>query len=158
MADWVQQAQQMVERWTELQKDWLLTVTDAYGGAEAKRAESVEDARRKTLEVWQESVKHALEAQAEVVRLWAAAVESVPGVAEARRAQATQETVGRWIDGQRKLWDSWLALAQGAQPQAQARQRDWDEAGRRVLDSLQEATDKALQAQADWLRAVGAKS
>lgn len=60
--------------------------------------------------------------------------------------------VGRWIDGQRQLWDTWLSLAGAAKGKSSP--TEWEEAGQRVLRSLQEATEKAVEVQAAWAKSV----
>ena len=154
MTDWVEQAQKVVDEWTTAQRSWWTSVLGAPQAATS--ADAPEDARKKALDAWKESVDRALDAQSEWTRMWAESVSaSAPGTGI--QAQQGKEAALRWTELQKQLWDGWFAAVRALQPTAAtgAGADAWAEAGKRMLAALQEAAERASKAQADWARTMG---
>lgn len=146
--EWAKQAEHIFRTWTDVQKnlwdDWLKGVQ---GLANAHPA----DVWVKTAEAWEDSVKKTLDAQVQWTQLWVDSIASVQGTPQekAEWAHQGQAMMQRWIDTQRQLWDGWFQVVKRLSPSLAG--ESWDREGQQFLQAWQEAIQKALDAQVNWV-------
>jgi hypothetical protein len=150
MTDWTAQARASAEQWMAAQQEWWQTVLSA--GADAAPAAAPE-LHRQAVETWRSAAHRVADAQADVM---------LEGLGAGRGSQAEQ-LVARWTETQRQLWDGWMAAIGAASPPGAAPPPqsaasatsadagpDPQDAGRRMVQALQESAEQLIRAQQEW--------
>ena len=149
MADWSKQFQESVKTWTEMQEQarerWAEAARSLTGSDVGTRWQ--QDAG-KIVDAWQESVKASVDFPAEQARAWAenvARADAAPKPLQewAKRLQASAEALAGL---QKQVIDTWFASLRSLTPSEG--EGSWD----RLLDTWRETSQKALEAQAEWMR------
>ena len=140
MRDWVKEPLSVASEWTRAHVDWWTSVIEAVGVA-LPRTEAVDAARRRALELWEESVRAAIQAHGEWARMHVAAARAWHGAAPT----AWEELIRQWVETQTELWEAWFAAVRSVS--------DSDPARDQLLVHLQDAAEREAQAQADWAQA-----
>ena len=149
MVDWSRQFQEAIKNWTEVQEKtrerW----------AEAARSLSNSDAgsqwqeeAAKVLDAWEESVKATTEFPVEQARVWAERLSRADGAPPQAREWAERlYSTARVLAGvQKQLLETWFASLRNLTPTE--RDGNWE----KVFETWREASQKAFEAQADWMR------
>jgi len=147
--EWTKQAEDMFKTWTEAQKrlwdDWLK------GMQGLGRSQPLE-AWVKTAEAWEDSVRESLKVQVEWTKLWAEGFTAVKGTPKEMTewARQGQEMITQWAETQKRLWEDWLDLVKKLRPSGLT--GNWEREGQKFAQTWQEGIQRALDAQADWVR------
>lgn len=143
------QAQEIFNTWIDTQKkmwDEWFKATQGFGKAQGT------EAWRKTVEVWEQSLKKNLNLQMEWTKLWADGFTSVHGTPEELLgwAQQGQDMMRRWAETQIQLWEGWFGVVKKLDPSILS--GNWEQESQKVVLIWQEAVKKALDAQVEWGR------
>ncbi len=149
MSEWTKQAEEMFKAWSEAQK----ALMDKW----AESVKSFSDAPdmemwKNTLETWEETAKNTFSSQAEWTQSWVENFKSMEGLPEqaVESVGKFQEMGERWGATQQEMWDKWFEMLKGLEfPPATEK---WSEALQNPLKTWQDATQKAMDAQADWMK------
>ena len=144
MADWMAQAQAGVDRWLETQREFWATLVQSGMRAPSEAPGNLADLQRQAVDAWRESASRIVEAQARFL------TDALGG----RAGGDAEGLVRRWADAQREMWQGWLDLAGGGL--AGQGSQGWQDAGRQLVEALQQGVEQLSRAQADWARAWGA--
>jgi hypothetical protein len=149
MVDWSKQFQEATKNWTEVQEKtrerW----------AEATRSLSNSDVgpqwhqeAAKILDAWEESVKATTDFPVEQARMWAESLSHADAAPPQAREWAERlYSAARVMAGvQKQLVETWFASLRNLTPTE--REGSWE----KVIDTWREASQKAFEAQADWMR------
>lgn len=150
MKDWTKQAEDMMQAWTAAQKQMRDTWLEAIQNMSGPQAGEM---WTKATQAWEDSVKRALDAQAEWTRLWVESFTSSPGTSrEATEwAQQGREIMNHWAEAQKSLWEGWFDMVKKIDASQIA--GSWDkEGGQNLMQMWQDTTQKALEAQSEWMR------
>lgn len=149
MVDWGRQFQESIKSWTDVQEK----TRDRW--AEAARAFSDKDVgpkwqqeANKVLDAWEESVKATLAFPVEQARVWAEGVSQGDAAPKQVRdwAQRLHATAKVLAGVQTQLTETWFVSVRNLTPTE--REGNWE----KLLDTWRETSQKALEAQADWMR------
>jgi hypothetical protein len=107
---------------------------------------------KKTLETWEETAKNSLNSQAEWTKSWIENLKSIEGMPEqaVKSVERFQEMGERWAGTQEQLWAKWIEMLKDFDP-SQASER-WSEAIKDPVQTWQQATQRVLDAQAEWMK------
>jgi hypothetical protein len=148
--DWTKQAEDMLKTWTSSQQamwdSWMKTM-QGFGGSQPN------DAWEKSIETWRDSVKRALDAQVAWAQFWADSMTSGPGANKQASELSEQllDMTKRWTETQNKMWDNWFETMKKTDPSTMA--QSWNtEDVQKIVQTWQEATQKAMEAQMEWSR------
>lgn len=147
--EWTKQAEEMFKTWTEAQKklwdDWLK-------GVQGLGRPQPQDVWVKTAEAWEDSVRESLKLQVEWTKLWAEGFVAVKGTPKEMTewARQGQEMITQWAETQKRLWEDWLDLVKKLRPSGLG--GNWEREGQKFAQTWQEGIQKALDAQAEWVR------
>src|SRR5690349_9958030 len=120
--EWMKQAEEIFKTWTDTQKtmwdEWIKT-TQSFGTQAFGRTQTT-DSWKRTVEVWEESVKKSLHLQMEWSRLWADSFSNVKGTPKEFQelARQGQDMMMRWVETQIQLWTSWFEMVRKLDPNA----------------------------------------
>ncbi|MGH7771562.1 MAG: hypothetical protein ACREQA_04940 [Candidatus Binatia bacterium] len=148
--EWTKQTEEMVKSWTEAQtkmwNDWLK-------GMQGFARSQPSQVWGKTVEAWDESVRKALDTQVEWTQRWAENFTTGKGAPKEMVdwAKQGQEMIRRWADTQKQLWASWFEIVKKLEPSS-APGVDWSREGQKLVQGWQEAIQKALDTQAEYVR------
>ena len=126
--DWTTQSEEMLKSWTEVQKKmwdaWLAGVRET---GRPSTVEAWQQAITRVSQSWLQSVGRALDAQVEWTRIWA---ESLGGERSETTAWARQfvDSMQRWVDWQKQLWETWFEMARKFGPDGFDVQEAWTKA------------------------------
>jgi hypothetical protein len=137
------------------QQEWWRTVLSAGAGESPAAAPEL---HRQAVETWRSAAHRVADAQADVL---------LEGVGAGRGSQAEQ-LVARWTETQRQLRDGGMAAMGAAAPPGSAApppeaaapaagpdpSADWQDAGRRMVQALQESAEQLIRAQQEWAERV----
>ncbi len=149
MTEWTKQAEEMFNAWSEAQKGlmdkWAESVKSFSGTPDPEMWKN-------TLETWEETAKNTFSSQAEWTKSWIENLQSIEGMPEqaVESVGKFQEMAERWGATQEELWDKWFEMIKGLDF-SQASET-WTEAMKSPLKTWQDATNKAMDAQADWMK------
>ena len=153
MADWMQQAEEVMKTWTKAQQDLWDTWRRSMPLASATKAD---ETWGKAVSFWKETVDRSLGAQMEWAKLWVDSIKaqkSLPKEMENWTDQmlATMET---WNETQAKFWEGMLESVQSTTPET-LRQR-MDEGAHTAFQGWQDAMQRAISAQQElsnfWIK------
>lgn len=148
--DWTKQTDDLIKTWTGAQQRMM----DAWLGAmQGFKVTQVSETYQKSLEAWKTEVHRALDAQLKWAQTWSDSVNStssaVPQMGEMSKQML--DTMKRWTETQSDLWDRWFEAAQKVDPSA-LNQLVKSEDAQKVIQTWQDAAQKALDAQSEWVR------
>lgn len=155
--DWTKQANDMIKTWTGTQqKVWESWVESMQLAATMPSQE----AWQKTVETWRGTVKQALESQVELARMWTENVSAMPGTAgmaaPAGMADFTRnmlEMVKVFTETQTRFSENYFEILKKADMKMLS--EVWNPAqAQKIMETWQEATQKAVEAQAEWGKMV----
>jgi 2,4-dienoyl-CoA reductase-like NADH-dependent reductase (Old Yellow Enzyme family) len=155
VVDWNKQAEETLKLWTSSQqKMWDSWVKAMQGIGSASQAT---DTWEKTVETWRESVKQALDAQTRWTQFWADSVTTGPGMNKQASEWSNQmvDMTRRWTETQSQLWDSWFETIKKSDPAAMTKAWNTEEI-QKVVQTWQEAAQRAMEAQMEWARMLAA--
>lgn len=147
--EWTKQSEEMFKTWTDAQtkmwNEWL----KAMQGFGKSPSSQVWD---KSIEAWEESINKILDAQADWTQRWAESFAVGQGTPKemAEWAKHGQDMWRRWTDTQKQLWTGWFQVVKKLDPSAAG--VNWGAEGQKFMRGWQEAVEKALNSQAEWLR------
>jgi hypothetical protein len=148
--DWTKQTEELFKTWTAAQQRMMEGWFNAV--KEYLPHQAAGDAWQQSLDAWRAEVQRALDAQLALVRTWSERMGAAePGAANL--SQQLPELMRHWTDAQRQIWERWAEAAKQATPPNMAALYSSDEA-KQVLQSWQDATQKAVEAQLEWARSV----
>ena len=123
-----------------------MKVTQSFGKTQAT------DSWRRTIDMWEESVKKSLQLQMEWSKLWAENSISVKGTPKEFHewARQGQEMMSRWAETQMQLWTAWFEMVKKLDPTplGGSAEKDSD----KMLHMWQDNLKNLLNAQAEWGR------
>jgi hypothetical protein len=149
MTEWTKQAEEMFKAWGDAQKSlmdkWAESIKSFTGGADTEMW-------KKTLETWEETAKNTFNSQAEWTASWIENLKSIEGLPDqaVESVNRFQEMAGRWNKTQEELWAKWFEMIKDfdfSQP-AEA----ISDALKNPLKAWQQANQKVMDAQADWMK------
>ncbi len=138
---WADEADKILKTWTDTQeqlwKSWAPTAT----------SESPEDAWRRGLELWQQSIRQTLDAQSEAMKMWASLVQQGGATAPdlGQYFPALQDMFGQWGAAQQQLWSKWVETLKGIDPEKL--NEVWQQQGDQLIRQFSESTNKMMEAQ-----------
>lgn len=148
--EWTKQSEEMFRTWTDTQtkmwNDWLKAI-QGFGKSPSSQVWD------KTLDAWDESIKKILDAQNDWTKRWTesfTANQSTPKEM-VEWAKQGQEMSSRWTETQRQLWTGWFQVVRRLDPTA-ATGMSWAGEGQKFLQGWQDAVQKAMDSQAEWVR------
>jgi hypothetical protein len=147
--EWTRQSEEMFKTWTEAQtrmwNEWL----KAMQGFGKSPSSQVWD---KTIEAWEESIKKILDAQVDWTQRWTESFATNQGTPKemAEWAKQGQDMCKRWTDTQKQLWTGWFQVVKKLDPTGTG--VNWSGEGQSFVRGWQEAVEKGLNSQAEWLR------
>jgi hypothetical protein len=149
--EWTKQSEEMLKTWTETQKKMWDEWTKAIQGFGKSPSTEVWE---KTVETYQQTVQRVLDAQLEGARRWAENFPTGKGTPQeaAEWAKQGQDLIIRWTETQKQLWGSWFELVKKLDA---SNMINWPRDGQKFLQSWQETIQKALNAQAEWVKTTG---
>lgn len=148
--DWTKQAEDMLKTWTTSQQSmwdsWLKTI-------QSVGTTQTNETWEKSIETWKDSVQRALEAQNSWTKFWAESVVASSGSNKQASDWSNQmvEMTKKWTDTQAQLWNSWFETIKKADPSAMSQTWNTEEM-QKIVESWQEAAQKAMEAQMEWTR------
>lgn len=156
--DWTKQANDMLKTWTGTQQkvweSWVDTM-------QVSATTPSQEAWQKTVETWRGTVKQALASQVDLTRMWAESVNALPnkaGVsAPAGMADFTNnmlEMTKVFTETQTRFSENYFEMLKKADMGALAQMWNPSQA-QKIMETWQEATHKAAEAQAEWNKMVG---
>jgi hypothetical protein len=148
--DWNKQAEDMLKSWTSSQqKMWDSWMQAIQGFGKAQTTDTWE----KSIETWRDSVKKALEAQTTWTQFWADTMTTGPGATKQASEWSKQmlDMTKRWTDTQTQLWDNWFETMKKSDPATMTQNWNTEEI-QKVVQSWQDAAQKAMEAQMEWTR------
>jgi hypothetical protein len=147
--EWTKQTEDLFKTWTDAQtkmwNDWLKAM-QGFGRPQASQV------WEKTIEAWEESIKRTFDAQKDWSRRWAESFTASKGAPKEMIdwAKQGQDMMTHWTDTQKQLWESWFQIIKRLDPSAPG--MNWGGEGQKFVQSWQDAVQKALDTQAEWLR------
>jgi hypothetical protein len=147
--EWMKQAEDIFKTWTETQKtmweEWM-KATQSFGKTQAT------DSWKRTVDVWEESVKKSLNLQMECSKVWADSFTSAKGTPKEFQewARQGQEMMSRWVETQMQLWTAWFEMVKRLDPTSVTGSAEKDSDS--MLNLWQDNLKKLLNAQAEWGR------
>ena len=147
--EWMKQAEDIFKTWTETQKtmweEWM-KATQSFGKTQAT------DSWKRTVDVWEESVKKSLNLQMECSKVWADSFTSAKGTPKEFQewARQGQEMMSRWVETQMQLWTAWFEMVKRLDPTSVSGSAEKDSDN--MLNMWQDNLKKLLNAQAEWGR------
>lgn len=153
--DWTKQAEEVFKTWTSTQQKMVESWTET---VKIMANPQAPDAWAKTVETWQGAFKKALESQVELTRLWSESVTAGVGSAGAPKeitAWTTQmvDMTKTWTETQARFSDSLFDMLKKSDPTTVAPVFN-NEQSKKLIGTFQEATQKAMDAQLEWVRSV----
>ena len=154
--DWTKQAGEMAKLWTGTQQkvweNWL-------GTMQGMTAAPAADVWGKTIDTWHTTVQQTLNAQVELTRMWAESLNAIPGVTPPAGAadwsKSMLEVTRAWAETQGRFAENWFELIKKTDPALMS--QTWSpEQAQKIIASWQDAARKAMEAQAEWSKMVGA--
>jgi hypothetical protein len=149
MSDWQEQAKNMYATWSDTQKSLLENWTESVQSISGTPDTAWWD---KTLEVWEKTVENAFSSQAEMTESWIGNMSGIEGMpAQAIESlERFQEMAGQWQGTQNDLWNRWFEMVKGLSPVQSTEQMT--DAFQTQLKTWQEATQKVMEAQEEWMK------
>jgi len=149
--EWTKQSEEMLKTWSETQKklwDDCLKAMQGFGKSPGT------DAWEKTVDTWNQTIQNVLDAQLEGARHWAENTTTFKGTTEetAELAKHGQELITRWTETQKQLWKNWFDLMKKLDA---SNMMNWARDSQKFVQSFQETLQKAVDAQAEWVRTTG---
>lgn len=149
---WTKQSEEMFKTWTESQtkmwNEWL----KAMQGFGKSPSSQVWD---KTVEAWDESITKILDAQSDWTRRWIESFTANQGAPKemVEWAKQGQEMSSRWTETQKQLWTGWFQIVKKLDPTGTGMTGiNWAGEGQKFVQGWQEAIQKAMDSQAEWVR------
>jgi hypothetical protein len=147
--EWMRQTEEIFKTWTDTQKtmwDEWMKATQSFGKTNAT------DSWRRTVDMWEESVKKSLHLQMEWSKLWAENFSSVKGTPKEFQewARQGQEMMMRWAETQLQLWTAWFEMVKKLDPNASGGSAEKD--SNKILHLWEENLKNLLNVQAEWGR------
>ncbi|THB67085.1 MAG: hypothetical protein D6B27_05215 [Gammaproteobacteria bacterium] len=152
--DWKVQTEEMVGKWTDMQKKMWDNWLEAVKGFGKNQATEIWQADyKKNLNAWEDSVRKALDQQVEWTNKWAEKVNCENGTPEVvtKWANQVQDMMKGWTEAQTQLWGAWFESVKSLDPAQIA--SNWDTEGQQVLIAWQEAAQRAQEALSEWSKA-----
>jgi hypothetical protein len=155
--DWTKQANDMLKTWTGTQqKVWESWVDTMQLGA----TQPSQEAWQKTIETWRGTVKQALASQVGLTRMWVESVNAMPSTAgvsaPAGMAEFTNnmlEMTKVFTETQTRFSENYFEMLKKADMSALAQVWNPSQA-QKIMETWQEATQKATEAQNEWAKMV----
>ncbi len=147
--EWNKQTEDMFKTWTETQqKMWDQWLTAMQGFTQSRPTNEW----GKTVETWEEALTRTLDAQADWTRLWTGSFNSLSGAPKemVEWARQGEEMMRRLTETQKQLWNGWFQVAKKLDPSALG--GNWEQESRKQFQTWREGMQKALDAQAEWVR------
>jgi hypothetical protein len=150
MTDRTKQEEEMFKMWSETQKTIIENWAERMKGLGGSQGAELWE---KTLATWEDTIVKTMNAQTEWTRQWIENLKSTPGMPEGAVASTArfQEMSQYWIIMQTQLWSNWFKMLRSFDPSLLSGK--WAEAFQNPFQVWQQATQKAMEAQAEWLRA-----
>lgn len=149
--EWAKQSEEILKTWTDAQKKMWDDCTKAMQGFGKSPSAEV---WAQTVDTCSQTIQKVLDAQVEAARLWAENVTTAKGSPQevAEWAKQGQEMITRLTETQRQLWGNWFEFVKKLDA---SNILNWTRDGQKFVQSWQETIQKALNAQAEWLRTTG---
>jgi hypothetical protein len=150
--EWTKQSENLFKTWTDTQtKMWNDWIKLMQGVGKSQSSQIWE----KTVEAWDESIKKTLDAQVEWTQRWAESCKGAPKEM-ADWAKQGQDMIQGWTETQKQLWGNWFHIVKKLDPAASG--MNWGGGdGQKFLQGWQDAVQKGLDTQAEWVRLWSAK-
>jgi hypothetical protein len=148
MTEWTKQAEEMFKAWSEAQKSLM----DKWVESVKSLGSPDTEMWAKTLETWEETAKNTFSSQAKWTESWIENLKSTEGLPEqaVESINRFQEMAGRWNNTQEELWAKWFTMLKDMDFSQSAEKMT--ETMKNPLQAWQQATQKVMDAQADWMR------
>ncbi len=157
--DWTKQADEVIKTVASTQQRIWESLIESI---QTMSSPQTPGAWEKTVETWRGAVKKALDSQVELTRLW------TEGLSEGMNTAGAPAGMTDWTrqmlemtknltDTQVRFSESWFDMMKNTDPMAITKAWDADSA-KKILQTWQEAAQKAMEAQADWSRMFAPKS
>lgn len=154
--DWNQQAQEMVNNWTESQKRLM----DAYFESMTEMSKSPSERFwDQTIATGKQAINNTLSTQREWVSAWVENLKNIQGLPSQAVDSAEQyrDMTNSWLDSQGQLWNSWFDMLKNIDMSQYSGNISGTTSDPYQL--WQENTKKMMETQADmmnsWLKAYG---
>jgi len=149
MMDWTKQTEEMIKTWSDAQQKMWESWRGAMQGSESSR---VTEGWEQAIAAWRTSVERALQAQVEWTQRWADTIASGANTPKevADWSRQVLDVTQRWTEAQKSLWARYFETMERASPSAMSTTLS-DEA-QKVSQAWQEAIQKSVEAQQEWLR------
>jgi hypothetical protein len=150
--EWTKQTEDLFKTWTDAQtkmwSDWLKTM-QGFGKSQSSQV------WEKSVDAWDESIKKILDAQADWTERWADSFTTAKGAPKemVEWSKQGQEMIKHLTDTQKMLWTNWFAIVRKLDPAALG--VNWGD-GQTFQKSWQQAIQKGLSTQEEWVRQWGA--
>ncbi len=138
---WADEAEKILKTWSDTQeqlwKSWAPPAT----------SDTPEDAWKRGLEIWQQSMRQTLDAQSEAMKTWARLAQQgeVSGPELSHYFPALQDMFGQWTAAQQQLWSQWVETLKSVDPGKLSEM--WQEQGDELMQQFSAATKDMMQAQ-----------
>ncbi len=139
--NWAEESEKILKTWADTQeqlwKSWAPPTT----------SESPEDAWKRGLELWQQSIRQTLDAQSEAMKMWASLAQQGGATAPefSRYFPALQDMFGQWSAAQQQLWGQCVETLKNIDPGKL--NETWQEQGDELIQQFSESTQKMMEAQ-----------
>ncbi len=149
MSDWQEQAKNMYKTWSDTQKTLLENWTETVESFTGKPDTAWWD---KAMETWEKTVENAFSSQTEMTESWISNMSAIDGMpAQAVESlERFQEMAGQWQGTQQDLWNRWFEMVKEFSPVEPTEQMS--DLFRDQVKTWQEATQKVMEAQEEWMR------
>jgi hypothetical protein len=149
MTEWTKQAEEMYKAWGDAQKSLMDRWVESF-----KYFTGTPDTGmwRKTLEIWEDTVKNTFSSQSKWTESWVENLKSIEGLPEqaVESVDRFQEMVGHWSKTQEEIWSKWFEMLKGFDFSQPA--ETLAETMKNPLQAWQQATQKVMGAQAEWMK------
>jgi hypothetical protein len=148
--DWNQQAEEMLNNWTSMQKNMWDAFFSNMNEMSKSPSEKLWD---QTIAAGKQAIENTLNAQQEFQRSWVDYVKSVQGVPSqvVESAEQFQQMSKQWTETQKQLWVSWFDMVKDFDITKMS--ASWGATSSDPFQIWQDSTKKILDAQTDWMQA-----
>jgi hypothetical protein len=148
------QVEDMVSAWSRFQGQlW----DSLFGIGKGNVAQPWEQLYSRPLEVGEDIVNSLLQQQSDCIRITMKNARPGNGAPKVLGEWADQfeNAAQHWVDAQRQAWKTWFAAVKQMDPyRAQGSSKGRESHADNVFEAWQQATQKTLQAQADWMSSL----
>lgn len=146
--DWTEQAQEMANNWTEMQKKLMDTYFESVSEMSKSPSEKLWD---QTIATGKQAIANTLNAQKDWLNTWVENLKAIDGmpVQATESAEQYRQLSVNWLDTQNKLWDSWFEMLRKFDMSSYSGMGSG--AATNPFQAWQESSTKIMEAQVAWM-------